>query len=82
MIDSPYGGCGLDLGGDKDSGSGGVKSKGGKSGPLGGMDSNEDGKEKKRKPVPKLDEARLLGLNGFPQLVKDTKNFKPKGGGS
>ncbi|KAH9981160.1 replication fork protection component Swi3-domain-containing protein [Lactifluus volemus] len=63
------------------SGSGGVKNKGGKSGPLGGMDGNEDGKEKKRKPVPKLDETRLLGLNGFPRLVKDTKNFKPKGKG-
>jgi hypothetical protein len=81
MIDSPYGGRSLDLGGDKDSGSGGVKSKGGKSGPLGGMNGNEDGKEKKRKPVLKLDEARLLGLNGSPQLVKDTKNFKPKGKG-
>ena len=59
-----------------------AKSKGGKSGPLDGMDSGgEDGEKKKRKPVPKLDEARLLGINGFPQLVKDTKNFRPKGKG-
>ncbi|KAI0256839.1 replication fork protection component Swi3-domain-containing protein [Lactifluus subvellereus] len=59
-----------------------AKGKGGKSGPLEGMDGGgEDGEKKKRKPVPKLDEARLLGTNGFPQLVKDTKNFKPKGKG-
>ena len=53
-------------------------------GPLDGIDgdgeADEDGK-KKRKPVPKLDEARLLGKNGFLQLMKDTKNFKPKGKG-
>ncbi|KAF8274886.1 replication fork protection component Swi3-domain-containing protein [Lactarius quietus] len=41
---------------------------------------NDDGK-KKRKPIPRLDEARLLGKNGLPQLIKDTKNFKPKGKG-
>ncbi|KAG8897198.1 hypothetical protein FRC00_004680, partial [Tulasnella sp. 408] len=38
--------------------------------------------EKKRKPLPKLDEARLLGDNGFRALVAQTKNFKvhnPKG---
>jgi hypothetical protein len=28
-----------------------------------------------------LDEMRLLGKDGFPQLLKDTKNFKPKGKG-
>ena len=50
-------------------------------GALDGIDGDgEDGK-KKRKPVFKLDEARLLGKEGFPQLVKDTKNFKPKGKG-
>ena len=43
-------------------------------------DDDDDGK-KKRKPVPRLDEARLLGQNGLPQLVKDTKNFKPRGKG-
>ena len=45
-----------------------------------GGDENDDGK-KKRKPIAKLDEARLLGTNGLPQLIKDTKNFKPKGKG-
>jgi hypothetical protein len=53
------------------------------SGPLDGIDGgdeNGDGK-KKRKPIAKLDEARLLGKNGLPQLIKDTKNFKPKGKG-
>jgi len=43
-------------------------------------DDNVDGK-KKRKPVPRLDEARLLGQNGLPQLMKDTKNFKLRGKG-
>src|SRR5260221_3034387 len=38
----------------------------------------EDDEKKKRKPVPKLDEARLLGKNGFLQLIMDTKHFKPK----
>ncbi len=46
----------------------------------GEADDDDDGK-KKRKPVPRLDEARLLGQNGLPQLVKDTKNFKPRGKG-
>jgi replication fork protection complex subunit Csm3/Swi3 len=56
------------------------KGKGG--GALDGIDDGgEDGEKKKRKPVPKLDEARLLGMNGLPQLLKDTKNFKPKGKG-
>jgi replication fork protection complex subunit Csm3/Swi3 len=53
-------------------------------GPLDGVDdegdADDDGK-KKRKPVAKLDEARLLGKNGFLQLIKDTKHFKPKGKG-
>src|SRR6266404_312547 len=55
----------------------------GRKGPLDGInggDENEDGK-KKRKPIPKLDEARLLGKSGFPQLITDTTNFKPKGKG-
>ncbi len=53
-------------------------------GPLDGIDGEgeaEDDEKKKRKPVPKLDEARLLGKNGFLQLIKDTKHFKPKGKG-
>ncbi|KAH7926302.1 Swi3-domain-containing protein [Leucogyrophana mollusca] len=41
----------------------------------------EDGK-KERKKLPKLDEARLLGPNGFPQLIKDTKDFRIKGKGN
>ena len=47
---------------------------------IDGGDENGDGK-KKRKPIAKLDEARLLGQTGLPQLVKDTKNFTPKGKG-
>ena len=53
-------------------------------GALDGLDGDGDGEEdgkKKRKPLPKLDETRLLGKDGFPQLLKDTKNFKPKGKG-
>ncbi|KAI9466346.1 replication fork protection component Swi3-domain-containing protein [Lactarius psammicola] len=60
-----------------------TKSGDGQKGPLDGIDGgdeNDDGK-KKRKPIAKLDEARLLGTNGLPQLIKDTKNFKPKGKG-
>ena len=60
-----------------------TKSGDGRKGPLDGIDGgdeNDDGK-KKRKPIPRLDEARLLGKNGLPQLIKDTKNFKPKGKG-
>ncbi|KAI0322189.1 replication fork protection component Swi3-domain-containing protein [Amylostereum chailletii] len=40
-----------------------------------------ENKKKKRKPLPKLNEERLLGKDGFPQLVKDTKHFMPKGKG-
>lgn len=59
-----------------------AKTKGGRGGALDGIDGDgeEEGK-KKRKPVPRLDEMRLLGKDGFPQLLKDTKNFKPKGKG-
>ena len=55
---------------------------GGRGGALDGLDGDgdDDGK-KKRKPLPKLDETRLLGKDGFLQLLKDTKNFKPKGKG-
>jgi hypothetical protein len=44
-------------------------------------DKEEEGGKKQRRTIPKLDEGRLLGPNGFPQLIKDTKNFKPKGKG-
>lgn len=59
------------------------KSGDGRKDPLDGVDGGDDenGGKKKRKPIPRLDEARLLGKNGLPQLVKDTKNFKPKGKG-
>ncbi|KAF7792967.1 hypothetical protein EIP86_004070 [Pleurotus ostreatoroseus] len=33
----------------------------------------------KRKLRPKLDEARLIGSDGFPALVKQAKHFRPKG---
>ncbi len=59
-----------------------TKTGGGRGGVLDGLDGEgEDDGKKKRKPLPKLDEARLLGKDGFPQLLKDTKNFKPKGKG-
>jgi replication fork protection complex subunit Csm3/Swi3 len=69
--------------------SAGAKNKynnGGRGGALDGLDGDGDGDgeedgKKKRKPLPKLDETRLLGKDGFPQLLKDTKNFKPKGKG-
>ncbi|CCM04622.1 uncharacterized protein FIBRA_06806 [Fibroporia radiculosa] len=51
-------------------------------GNLGDGESKEEkGAKEKRKPLPKLDEARLLGPDGFPTLVKQVKNFKPKGKG-
>lgn len=61
-----------------------TKTNGGKGGVLDGLDGDGDGEDdgkKKRKPLPKLDETRLLGKDGFLQLLKDTKNFKPKGKG-
>lgn len=59
-----------------------TKTNGGRGGVLDGLDGDgEDDGKKKRKPLPKLDETRLLGKDGFPQLLKDTKNFKPKGRG-
>ncbi|KZV69501.1 Swi3-domain-containing protein [Peniophora sp. CONT] len=45
-------------------------------------EKDENGKKKKQKKVrAKLDENRLLGELGFPQLMKDTKYFVPKGKG-
>jgi replication fork protection complex subunit Csm3/Swi3 len=40
-----------------------------------------DGKEKKKRPLPKMDETRLLSEVGFPALIKKTKGFVPKGKG-
>ncbi|KAF9265431.1 Swi3-domain-containing protein [Marasmius fiardii PR-910] len=40
----------------------------------------DGGKKERRKPM-RLDEARLLGPTGFPQLINDTKNFRVKGKG-
>lgn len=59
---------------DVDDGNGGGKK---------GKDDDDDelGGKKKRKPLPKLDEARLLGPQGFPALVKQAKEFKPRGKG-
>ncbi|KAI0683693.1 replication fork protection component Swi3-domain-containing protein [Cytidiella melzeri] len=41
---------------------------------------DEDGM-KKRKLLAKLDEVRLIGDGGFPALIKQTKDFKPRGKG-
>ncbi|KAJ3732216.1 replication fork protection component Swi3-domain-containing protein [Lentinula guzmanii] len=41
---------------------------------------NDDGEKERRKPM-RLDEARLVGPTGFPQLIEDTKHFKIKGKG-
>lgn len=56
--------------------------------PRDGGDAGDKGKgkygkeeKKERKAVPKLDEARLLGRDGFPALVQQCKGFKPKGKG-
>lgn len=44
---------------------------------------DDDGPEgkKKRKPIARLDEARLLGQDGFPALMKQVKNFQSRGKG-
>lgn len=46
----------------------------------GGGDRGKDTKKERRKPV-RLDEGRLLGPTGFPQLIKYAKNFRTKGKG-
>lgn len=46
----------------------------------GGAEARNEGKKERKKPV-RLNEARLLGPTGFPQLIKNTKNFKTKGKG-
>ncbi|KAJ3787808.1 replication fork protection component Swi3-domain-containing protein [Lentinula aff. detonsa] len=40
----------------------------------------DDGEKERRKPM-RLDEARLVGPTGFPQLIEDTKHFRIKGKG-
>lgn len=63
-----------DLGPDEDAEGGGAKGGNGKKG-------DKDGGLHKRKPLPKLDETRLLGDSGFPALIKQTKGFRPRGKG-
>ncbi|KAF8843649.1 Swi3-domain-containing protein [Paxillus ammoniavirescens] len=46
-----------------------------------GKGKGGDGERKEKKKPAKLDEARLVGPEGFPQLIKDTKGFKAKGKG-
>ncbi|OBZ75315.1 Chromosome segregation in meiosis protein 3 [Grifola frondosa] len=46
----------------------------------GGPKNAKDG-VKERKKIARLDEARLLGPDGFPALVKQAKEFRPKGKG-
>jgi len=60
------------MGDDDDDGTGTKAKKGGKS-------TTNAGKTKRQQL--KLDENRLLGEFGFPALIKDTKDFKPKGKG-
>jgi replication fork protection complex subunit Csm3/Swi3 len=43
--------------------------------------AGKDGERKERKKIARMDEARLLDSNGFPALIKSTKNFVPKGKG-
>ncbi|TFK54764.1 Swi3-domain-containing protein [Heliocybe sulcata] len=48
-----------------------------------GQGNNKSSKDgpKERKVLPKLDEARLLGPDGFPALIAEAKKFKPRGKG-
>ncbi|KAI6103391.1 replication fork protection component Swi3-domain-containing protein [Pisolithus sp. B1] len=43
--------------------------------------AGEDGGKKERRRPLYLDEERLIGSSGLPQLIKDVKGFKPKGKG-
>ncbi|KAH8107043.1 Swi3-domain-containing protein [Cristinia sonorae] len=54
---------------------------GGDNGDGEGGSGKKDGAKPKRKQLPMLNEARLLGPEGFPALVKHTKDFKPRGKG-
>lgn len=50
-----------------------------KSGKKDRAESDKNGNE--RKPLPKLDEVRLLDKHGFPALIQQSKAFKPRGKG-
>ena len=41
----------------------------------------DDDEPKERKKLPKLDENRLLSKEGFPALIQQVKDFKPRGKG-
>lgn len=47
-----------------------------------GKGKSGDGEKKGRKVLPKLDEERLVGPDGFPLLIKEIKGFKPNGKGN
>ncbi|THH08661.1 hypothetical protein EW146_g8922 [Bondarzewia mesenterica] len=64
-----------------DTGSTQAKGKGKGKDVLGDEDEEEEPAKKKRKPIPRLDEPRLLGKDGFPQLMKNTQHFKTRGKG-
>lgn len=44
-------------------------------------DDNGEGEKKPKKKTMRLDEGRLIGDAGFPQLIEDTKKIKIKGKG-
>lgn len=46
-----------------------------------GGKQQDEGEEKERKKIARMDEARLVGPTGFPALIKSTKEFVPKGKG-
>ncbi|KAG8875523.1 hypothetical protein FRB97_005042 [Tulasnella sp. 331] len=48
---------------------------------TGGKKKDKDAGEETRKPIPKLDETRLLGAHGFKALIPVAKKFKSKGKG-
>ncbi|KAF5373552.1 hypothetical protein D9758_000593 [Tetrapyrgos nigripes] len=58
----------------------GVGTVGGK-GQSGAGKTSKDGEPKERRKPMRLDEARLIGPTGFPQLIQSTKNFRIKGKG-
>ncbi|KAF8550446.1 Swi3-domain-containing protein [Imleria badia] len=47
-----------------------------------GKDKPGDGEKKGRKVLPKLDEERLVGPDGFPLLIEEIKGFQPKAKGN
>ncbi|KAG8217926.1 replication fork protection component Swi3-domain-containing protein [Butyriboletus roseoflavus] len=67
-------------GGSKTAASGGAGND--QSGKDEGKGKPGDGEKKGRKVLPKLDEERLVGPEGFPSLVKDIEGFIPKGKGN